>query len=150
MSKIVMSILLGLLTAGLSAAVVEPARQDAFAAIEGDWATQGYGAVVRMAPCEDDPEALCGDLVWAWEPEEMAPGSIGAEMFSGARFDGERWAGGALRNPEDGRTYRGVITQVSENELKLRGCAAIFCKTQTWRRLESLPHIAGLPDEKPE
>lgn len=119
-----------------------------FAAIEGNWATQGYGAVVRIGACDAAPSALCGWLVWAWEPEEMEPGAVGGLMFSGARYDGEKWKKGRLRNPEDGRAYRGSIRQVSADRLELKGCAAagIICRTETWRRLESLPHVAGLPD----
>ncbi|MEO1405245.1 MAG: DUF2147 domain-containing protein [Pseudomonadota bacterium] len=119
---------------------------DPFLAIEGDWATQGYGAVVRMTSCADAPNELCGTMVWAWEPNDLKPGSLGSLMFEGAAFEDGKWTGGRLRNPEDGRAYRGSITQVDANRLELRGCAArVFCQSQTWLRLESLPHMATKP-----
>ncbi|MEO0881148.1 MAG: DUF2147 domain-containing protein [Pseudomonadota bacterium] len=118
---------------------------DPFSAITGDWATEGYGAVVRMDVCAGRPDELCGELIWAWEPDDLKPGSVGSLMFEGAAFDGEMWIGGRLHNPEDGRIYRGSIAQTGPDTLKLRGCAArVFCRTQTWRRLQSLPHIAGM------
>ncbi|MEM7662249.1 MAG: DUF2147 domain-containing protein [Pseudomonadota bacterium] len=135
---------LTLLLAGGAAATAESA--DPFLAIEGDWATQGYGAVVRITSCAAAPNELCGTLVWAWEPDDLKPGSLGSLMFEGAAFEDGRWIGGRLRNPEDGRTYRGSITQVDANRLELRGCAArVFCQSQTWLRLESLPHMVAKP-----
>jgi len=123
------------------------------AAIAGDWATQGYGAVVRMDTCDGRPEQLCGTLIWAWDPAEFRPGAVGSLMIEGARFDGQdrSWQDGRLHNPEDGRTYRGTIVQTTRNTLELKGCAAgIFCQTQIWHRLDSLPHIAGLDRARPQ
>jgi len=117
--------------------------QTPFEDISGDWATQGYGAVVRLARCEAAPQQLCGTLIWAWEPEELKPGSVGGLMFHRAVHDGERWVHGRLLNPEDGRTYSGSIKQIGPDRLELEGCAArIFCQRQTWRRLTSLPHVS--------
>ncbi|MEO1042854.1 MAG: DUF2147 domain-containing protein [Pseudomonadota bacterium] len=120
---------------------------DEMQSIEGDWAAQGYGAVVRLKPCERAVDELCGELLWVWDPEDVEPGRIGGMMLEGFRFDEGRWRGGRLLNPEDGRTYRGSITQRDDNILDLKGCAArVLCASQTWRRLESFPHVGGLDD----
>jgi sterol desaturase/sphingolipid hydroxylase (fatty acid hydroxylase superfamily)/uncharacterized protein (DUF2147 family) len=118
------------------------APQDAAAqppsAIAGDWATPGLGAVVRLAACEANASQLCGTLTWVWDPKEVKPGSLGALMLSGFSFEKLKWRGGSLRNPEDGKTYSGEIW-LDGDVLRLRGCAGIFCQSQAWRRLSSIP-----------
>jgi len=117
----------------------------ALRSISGNWATEGYGAVVYIDACESDVEELCGWLIWAWEPDKLKSKSIGNLMFKGATFDGKKWTNGKLVNPEDGNTYRGTMRQITSDRLLLKGCtAAIFCKTQSWLRLEALPHVKGL------
>jgi hypothetical protein len=51
-----------LLAATLVAASLSKAHE-----IAGEWATQGYTARVRIAPCTGDAELLCGTIVWLWE-----------------------------------------------------------------------------------
>ncbi len=110
--------------------------------ILGLWATQGYGAVVRLEACESNSAELCGVLVWAWEPDALKEGALGSLLFADATYTDNAWRKAKLWNPEDGRTYRGTIVQVSPDRLRLKGCAAgIFCREQTWLRLETLPHI---------
>lgn len=117
-----------------------PMRAEAspLTAVAGDWATPGLGAVVTLAPCAANREALCGRLRWVWEPRSVKPGAVGAPMLSEFAWDGAAWRGGVLHNPEDGRAYRGVIVQDGD-VLRLRGCAGPFCREQTWRRLASIP-----------
>ena len=119
-------------------AFAQPARAATPADIAGDWATPGLGAVVRLAPCREDQQRLCGRLMWAWDPARLQRGAVGTEMIRDFRWDGEAWTGGALTNPEDGRTYSGAIRPDGE-VLRLRGCAGPFCQTQVWRRLSSIP-----------
>jgi sterol desaturase/sphingolipid hydroxylase (fatty acid hydroxylase superfamily)/uncharacterized protein (DUF2147 family) len=113
-------------------------------AIAGDWATPGLGAIVRLSECEANKSQLCGVLTWVWDPKEVKPDSVGAPMLSGFSFKEKKWRGGSLRNPEDGRTYSGEIW-LEGDVLHLKGCAGIFCQSQTWRRLTSIPRPgAGL------
>lgn len=44
-------------------------------------------------------------------------------------------------NPENGRTYRGKITQQSPETITLRGCAGPFCSTQTWHSVRTLQRV---------
>lgn len=118
--------------------VAQPARATPAADITGDWATPGLGAVVRLAPCREGEAQLCGRLIWAWDPARLRRGAIGSEMIRDFSWDGEAWSGGALTNPEDGRTYSGAI-RPDGDVLRLRGCAGPFCQTQVWRRLSSIP-----------
>jgi sterol desaturase/sphingolipid hydroxylase (fatty acid hydroxylase superfamily)/uncharacterized protein (DUF2147 family) len=117
--------------------VAQPARAAAPADVAGDWATPGLGAVVRLEPCADALR-LCGRLVWAWDPARVQRGAIGAAMLRDFRWNGDAFSGGALLNPEDGRTYSGSI-RPDGDVLRLRGCAGPFCQTQVWRRLSSIP-----------
>lgn len=130
--------------AGMGVAVAPLAQAEAarISDVEGEWATQGYGAVVEIAPCQDAPDALCGELIWAWDEGDIPAEAIGTEMLSGFTWTGGAWRGGRLRHPVNGRSYRGTITPVGADRLELEGCAMVFCQSETWRRLESLPHVS--------
>lgn len=121
-----------------------PARAQSDRAIDeirGQWATQGYGAVVAFHECSEVPETLCGTLKWLWSGEEAAV-AIGELMFWGGIATGSIWKNGRLLNPENGREYRGQIQQLGPDLLLLKGCTlTVLCQEQRWRRLESLPHV---------
>jgi len=106
--------------------------------IYGDWATQGLGAVVRLQPCESNAHHLCGRLIWVWDPEDVENGAVGSLMVRDFLWEEGAWRQGTLRNPEDGRTYRGSM-RPDGDLLRLKGCAGPFCKSEAWRRLSSIP-----------
>lgn len=87
--------------------------------ITGHWVTEGYGAVVSIAACTENSSKLCGTLVWAWNPDEFESDAVGGLIFWGAHFEDEYWRGGRLRNPSDGRVYRGKIAKLGQNRLAL-------------------------------
>lgn len=131
--------------------------------ITGNWATRGFGSVVRFGPCENAPSTLCGRIVWLWEPND-AEGEprldfrnpdrasrtrslIGIEIVSGLHQTSPGvWSDGSVYNPDDGRTYTGTI-RLRGDALELRGCAlSVFCETQIWRRPEDvLDAVRRLP-----
>ncbi|MEQ1491631.1 MAG: DUF2147 domain-containing protein [Terricaulis sp.] len=121
-----------------SLAQSEPAHAATPAEVAGDWATPGLGAIVRLAPCANDRERLCGRLIWAWDPSRVQRGAIGNEMLRNFSWRSDAWVNGEVFNPEDGRTYSGSI-RPDGDVLRLRGCAGPFCQTQVWRRLSSIP-----------
>jgi Delta7-sterol 5-desaturase len=121
-----------------SIAFAQPARAATPTELAGDWATPGLGAVVRLAPCFDNNERLCGRLIWAWDPSRVQRGAIGGEMLHDFVWRDGSWVDGEVFNPEEGRTYSGSI-RPDGDVLRLRGCAGPFCQTQTWRRLSSIP-----------
>ena len=133
------------------AAVSGQARADTRSDIEGNWATSGFGSIVRLSPCVSDPDAMCGKIVWLWEttdPEGQprvdtrnpkrslrTRSLIGIEIVRGLKetSPGE-WREGSIYNPDDGRTYTGSVS-TRNGSLELRGCAlGVFCQTQVWRR----------------
>jgi uncharacterized protein (DUF2147 family) len=121
----------------------------------GRWATQGFGSIVELQACEDNAIELCGRIRWLWEandangrprvdarnPDRALRGRslIGIEIISGFRQSAPgEWTGGALYNPDDGRTYSGAI-RLRQSTLLLQGCAlSVFCQTQVWRRPDDL------------
>ncbi len=123
--------------------------------INGHWATTGFGSIVDLYPCADEPATLCGKIVWLWEAADKngrprtdshnparaqrSRALIGIELISGLRETAPGvWTDGALYNPDDGRTYTGTM-RTKGAVLELRGCAlGVFCQTQTWRRPEDV------------
>jgi sterol desaturase/sphingolipid hydroxylase (fatty acid hydroxylase superfamily)/uncharacterized protein (DUF2147 family) len=123
--------------------------------ILGRWATQGFGSIVDFRPCAGIETAICGRIVWLWQPRDSSGAVrtdvhnpqtmlrtrplVGIEIVRGLRERSPgQWADGTLYNPDDGRTYTGTIS-VTDRVLELRGCAlAIFCQTQVWRRPEDV------------
>lgn len=132
------SAVFGLILGGVSLLTLRDAGAETPDALAGDWATPNLGAVVRLAACSSDPAQLCGTLTWVWDPSDVLPGSVGGAFLSGFTFDRERWRGGKVRSPEDGRTYGGEIW-LDGAVLRLKGCAGIFCQSQAWRRLADIP-----------
>jgi Delta7-sterol 5-desaturase len=133
------------------AAVSGQARADTRSDIEGNWATNGFGSIVRLSPCVSDPDAMCGKIVWLWEATDpdgrprldthnpkrslRTRSLVGVEIVRGLKetSDGE-WREGSIYNPDDGRTYTGSVSS-RNGTLELRGCAlGVFCQTQVWRR----------------
>ncbi len=138
-SALPVSIAAGLAFALCAVAAPQAARaQSAAPNIHDDWATPGLGAVVRLEQCAGDTRTLCGRIIWAWDPSELRHGGVGVMIVRDFRWDGRAWTGGAVFNPEDGRTYSGSI-RLDDAVLHLRGCAGPFCREQSWRRLADIP-----------
>jgi len=63
-------------------------------------------------------------------------------LFEGFKYEGKgRWAGGTIQDPNNGKTYRCIVTYVDENTLKVRGYIGVSLtgRTETWTRKEDLP-----------
>jgi len=116
------------LATGLAQALAAPL--DA-ASIHGFWRPPDEGRIEIRA---------CGDLLCGYvrddgqgEPE-LHPGHV---LLINLRYQGAlNWTGGTIHNPRDDRTYRAKLRLVNRNQLKLTGCAWIFCGSQTWTRIE--------------
>jgi uncharacterized protein (DUF2147 family) len=118
----------------------------------GTWLTEAGKSHVRISRCG---ETLCGKIVWlrdATDPESGKPVTdlrnadtvkrnrpvLGLEIMAGMKSGGtDKWAG-ELYNPEDGKTYDGKFDMLDARTAKLKGCAfgGLFCKTETWVRLD--------------
>jgi uncharacterized protein (DUF2147 family) len=56
---------------------------------------------------------------------------LGLTILSGLRWQRGAWRG-QVYNPEDGGTYRAVVNPGSGGSLRVQGCLAIICRTQSW------------------
>lgn len=130
-------------------------------AASGLWVTERYAAQVRIAPCPQAPDSLCGTIVWLWDPldedgqpkrdrENPDPNQrqrplVGTAILQGFRASGAgQWQGGRIYNPEDGTHYEGTLRLKGRGLLEVTGCVLMFCRSQTWRSAASLRR-AGLP-----
>lgn len=112
----------------------------------GEWATPGYAARVRIAPCGSSADSLCGTITWLWEPfdasgqplrafDRRAQPLIGLSLLRDFRAQGDRTsARGQIYNPENGRTYKAVMTLTHPDVLQKDGCVLFVCSKQIWRR----------------
>ena len=117
----------------------------------GVWFTEDDEARVRIYRCDQD---LCGTVLSLKEPNEPSTGKpkldkfnqdaskrarpiVGVELMSGLKPNGtpDQWEG-SLYNPEDGNTYKGILTLQGLLNLKLQGCVlgGLICKSEIWKR----------------
>ncbi len=125
--------------------------------IVGVWLNQEKDAKIEIFKCG---EAYCGRIVWLKEPlypegsKEGVPGTpkqdhhnpdtalqkrplMGLQVMQGFLFEEDnKWRGGKIYDPKNGRTYRGKITLVSPSRLDLRGYVGISLmgRTAVWTR----------------
>ena len=101
--------------------------------VEGDWMTQGGQAKVRIAPCTGQTAQLCGRFV------NLKTGALAkGDFITGFKAAGpNRWSGGKIRNPEDGKTYKSKMALNHNGSLSVSGCVLVVCKAQTWTRARS-------------
>jgi uncharacterized protein (DUF2147 family) len=96
----------------------------------GKWLRPSNGAQVDFYDCGGK---LCGKVI----SKGSSRARIGTIIVSGAVKSGDNQWKGNLLNPDDGKTYSGVITLVDADGLNLKGCAlGIFCEGETWRRVK--------------
>src|SRR5690348_451964 len=82
----------------------------------GEWLTEKRDARVRIAPCEDRGDRLCGTITWAQRPPDAPEGPlldrnngdpalrtrpiVGLPLLAGFAQDGENhWGGGTIYDP---------------------------------------------------
>jgi uncharacterized protein (DUF2147 family) len=128
-------------------------------AIVGAWNTQEHDAVIEIFRCG---EKYCGRIKWLREPNYTAADNngkeglpkaddnnpaqelrdrplVGLEMMFDFTYTGKNiWKEGRIYNPENGKTYHGIITLVSPNTLHLRGffLVSLLGRTTEWTRAD--------------
>ncbi len=119
---------------------------------EGVWLTADGGAQVRIAPCANQADQLCGTIVWLKDPFDE-PGQpsrdlhnpnpelrsreiLGLELLHGLRRKSAgHWTGGRVYNSDNGKSYRASIHVTKQGALRIEGCLLLFCSGETWRRV---------------
>ena len=82
----------------------------------GTWVRPSNGAQVSFFNCGGK---LCGKVI----SKGTSSAKVGTMIVGGAAKVGANEWKGNLLNPEDGKTYSGVITLVGVDGLNLKGCA---------------------------
>ena len=116
-------------------------------AVAGQWRTQTRNGVVEIERCGP---TICGRLLSSTglnanpaltdlnnsDPKLRGRPLKGLQIMSGFAPRQGAWSDGSIYNAQDGRTYRGTVTPVDADHLKVRGCIfAPLCKTETWTRI---------------
>lgn len=94
---------------------------------------QGNVGMVEFYDCGGK---YCGKLVKSFDAagKEVASQHTGKNIVAGMTDNGGgSFSGGTIWDPGSGKTYRSKMT-LSGATLKVSGCVAVFCKTQTWTR----------------
>jgi uncharacterized protein (DUF2147 family) len=121
---------------------------------QGVWLTEGKDAALTITKCGD---RLCGKIIWLRnardrsgslrldqknpDPAQQAQPVCGLVVIRGLKPSGPNTWDGRVYNPEDGKTYSGDVTVLTNNnQLKMRAYLGlpIFGESQTWTRVESL------------
>ena len=126
--------------AGLAAAADSPAI--------GTWKTidEKSGKVVSEVQLSEQGGKLVGKITGLTEPNDKAgkPKTctackgddkdkpiIGLVIVKDLHAEGDRYKGGTILDPEDGKIYKAEIW-TEDGKLKVRGYLGVFYKTQTW------------------
>jgi len=108
--------------------------------LAGNWVTADASALVRIGPCG---ASLCGRVVRVLargvptidvhNPNRALRGRplVGVQVLSGFTPSG---ANGRGYNPQTGRSYRTTLRLNANGTLRVTGCVAMICRSQTWTR----------------
>lgn len=110
----------------------------------GTWLRAKEGWHVQFAMCGDK---LCGEIVSGEGVDKKTGESvIGIQMlYDLEKVGDDRWRG-KMYNPGDGGTYKGVVTVLSDNEVKMSGCMMkIMCRSEIWPRVTETAPAASEP-----
>jgi uncharacterized protein (DUF2147 family) len=150
MLETLLNSLLGLLAGFL---VLTAMSSTALAAdLRGVWLTEDKDAALTITNCGGQ---LCGRIIWLEsatdrsgslrldqnnpDPAKQTQRVCGLVVISGLKPSGPDTWDGSVYNPQDGQTYSGNVTVLSDEALKVRAYLGlpIFGRSQTWTRVNS-------------
>ncbi len=111
----------------------------------GVWRHPDNGSHIEVSKCDG---GLCAEIVKVKDPARKDMNNpdpakrerpvVGITIMNGAKKSGARTWSGKLYNTQAGETYRGTLTVLGENRLKLQGCVfgGLICQGPTWTRVE--------------
>jgi uncharacterized protein (DUF2147 family) len=136
--------------AGAAVAVLQAVPAHAAGPV-GEWLVAEKTAHIRIADCEG---TLWGVVAWEADPGLDAKNpdpakrtrpTLGMAVLLGMRSTGPNRWNGAIYNSENGKTYSGGVSMVSDDVLRVRGCILGFlCGGESWMRAE--PVAGALPE----
>jgi uncharacterized protein (DUF2147 family) len=90
------------------------------------------GVVVRVFPRPGEgTDPVCTRCRGSRQGQKV----VGMEILWGHTKDGERWDGGTVLDPENGKEYPSTVWLEKPDELRMRGHWGPFHRTDTWRRV---------------
>ena len=109
--------------------------------IIGKWLTEAGDAKVEIYEANGK---VNGKIVWLEKgpdtkdthntDEKMRSRKLmGVNILSGLTKKSEKWEGGRIYNPKNGKTYKCSIWPEGD-KLKVRGYLGMFYETQTWKK----------------
>ena len=107
----------------------------------GKWLTEGGESQIEIY---QSGNKLNGKIVWLKasdgtldnkNPDAKLKGRklVGSNILTGLTKNGEKYEGGKIYNPKNGKTYKCSIW-LEGDKLKVRGYVAMFYETQVWTR----------------
>jgi uncharacterized protein (DUF2147 family) len=128
----------GIMRAGaVLGALAAPFAASAGSAV-GVWQTEPMGlggyAHVRIAPCADKSDRLCGRIekIISSKRDDL----VGVELLRDMVAEGsDRWGDGSIYSPDKGQYYDSHMILTGDG-LEVRGCLLAICKSQKWARVE--------------
>ena len=142
MRPILMMPVLALLSALAMPAAAQPGMTATDA--QGVWMNPKRTVAVFTAPCG---QALCGRVAWgsaearADAKDSGLPSLVGTQLLENYRFKGNGVWTGTVFVPDMGRHFYSEIDQLSDSQLKVKGCVlnGLICKSQVWTRIRQVP-----------
>lgn len=117
------------------------------APIAGRWVTAEGDSIVTIGPCGGGGGVqTCGRITTFLRPPDRpnpldrnnpdpalrARPVLGLAVLSGFADAGRDWRG-RIYDPRSGKSYKSILTRNPDGTLKVQGCIAFLCRTQTWR-----------------
>lgn len=111
--------------------------------ITGQWTTDDGRALIEVAPCG---ASLCGKIQRLLVPEQAGGARdtknpdkakrdrrlVGTPVLWNLTANGTTWKGQGY-SPAEGRNFTATVTTAG-GKLNVKGCVALFCRTQVWTR----------------
>jgi len=91
------------------------------------------GSVVQVySPPAPSASPLCEQCAGARRNQPV----VGMEILRGARWDGSRYSGGEILDPDNGKVYRCIVRLREDGRLEVRGFigVSLLGRTQVWVR----------------
>ena len=132
--------LLVLLTAaaGLMATAVPASAQDSFN--YGVWRNPKNSVHVEIKPCGGG--RACGFVVWANDEAKAdakkggTPDLVGLQLLRDFQLQKNGSWKGKVFVPDLAMNFNGTADFPDATTMKAKGCLLLFCKSQTWRRVD--------------
>jgi uncharacterized protein (DUF2147 family) len=117
----------------------------------GEWWMPENSGKIRIAPCDGQPDRLCGTITWLKPRPASAPppktrtgapapspqSYIGKTVLVDMKPDGPgKWRDGRFVIPGADREIKATMQMAKDGSLRVNGCiAAVLCGGQNWRRV---------------